>query len=199
MKWIGLVVGLILGVSVFAFGAGLFGQPYTYHGSALDPAQPAPDFSLTDQHNQPFRLSDQKDKVVLVFFGYTSCPDVCPTTLSDFKRVRAQLGNQADQVEFVFITVDPKRDTPERILAFMQVFDPAIVGLTGSDAQLQPVMKAYGVYAQEQPGASAENYLVDHTARVYAIDRQGRLRLTYTFGTPFEDLLQDVQHLVKEG
>ncbi len=122
---------------------------------------------------KPFRLSDQKGQIVLLFFGYTHCPDVCPVTLSHFKQIKADLGDQADQVRFVFITVDPERDTADQLSQYLPNFDPDITGLTGSRQSLESVWKSYGVYQAKQEVGSAAGYLVDHTARTYLIDQQG--------------------------
>ena len=191
---IGALIGLaaILGVWQVAE------RNYTYQGSLIDPPAVAADFELVDQNGQPFRLSDQHSQVVLIFFGYTNCPDVCPVTLSDFRRVKQQLGDQAGDVRFVFITVDPERDSQERLKAYLQGFDPAFVGLSGEPDTLQPVWTDYGVLVEKQETASAAGYLIDHTARVYAIDRQGNWRLTYPFGMEPEKMARDVAHLLKE-
>jgi protein SCO1/2 len=174
------------------------GQSYTFKGSIIEPPLPAEDFTLNDQQNEPFRLRDQRGEVVLIFFGYTHCPDVCPLTLADFKQIKAELGAEAGRVNFVFITVDPERDTPERLAEHIANFDPAIVGLTGDRAELAAVWNAYGVYAAKAEAGSASGYLVDHTARVYAIDANGDLRMTYAFGTESVDIAQDVAHLLDE-
>ena len=173
-------------------------RPYTFQGSLIDPPIEAADFELTDQNGQTFRLSEHQGKVVLIFYGYTNCPDVCPLTLSDFKLIKADLGEQADQVNFVFITVDPERDSQERLKAYLANFDPVFSGLTGSRSELESVWKAYGVYQAKQETGSAAGYLVDHTARTYAIDKQGNLRLTYPFEMERQAILDDVRHLVQE-
>lgn len=174
------------------------GQSYTFKGSLIEPPLPAEDFTLYDQHNQPFRLSDQRGEVILIFFGYTHCPDVCPVTLADFKQLRAGLAADASRVNFVFITVDPERDTPERLAGYLANFDPAIIGLTGDREALEAVWKTFGVYAAKAETGSAPGYLVDHTARIYAIDANGDLRLTYAFGTESEAVAQDVALLLEE-
>jgi protein SCO1/2 len=137
-------------------------------------------------------LSGQQGNAVLLFFGYTSCPDVCPATLAAFKQMRAQLGAAADRVQFVMVTTDPAVDTPAKLSQFLGGIDPALVGLTGSRAELMPVWAAYGVYVdQVAPGA------VDHTSRLYAVDAAGNLRLTYQADTPPADVAQDVRRLLK--
>jgi protein SCO1/2 len=106
----------------------------------------------------------------LIFFGYTHCPDVCPVTLTKYKQIKDQLGDQADGVRFVFITVDPERDTPEILGKHVANYDPGFIALTGSRAELEPVWKNYGVYQARSETESAAGYLVDHTTRIYAID-----------------------------
>jgi protein SCO1/2 len=187
-----ILIGLIVTVS-----AGILARPYTYQGSLIDPPVKAADFSLVDQNGQPFRLSDQEGKVVLIFFGYTHCPDVCPVTLTRYKQLRAELGDQAGQVRFVFITVDPERDNVENLQKFLVNYDPAITGLTGSRAELDQVLNSYGVYEGKAQIESADDYLVDHTARVYAIDAQGNWRLTYPFEMDTPAILDDVRQLLK--
>ena len=191
--WIGL--GLLLGL--LGVGAVALSRPYEIRGSRIDPPVPAADFSLNDAEGQPFRLSEQRGKITLIFFGYTTCPDVCPATLSEMKQVRQRLGADADRVSFVFVTVDPERDTPERMGQYVTTFDPAIRGLTGSEAELEPVWKTFGVYRAKQEVNSAVGYLVDHTSRVYLVDQQGNLAVTYAFGTPIDDLVLDLRHLLK--
>lgn len=183
---IGLVAGLLM-VLVVAMA-----QPYRLRGSAIEPPIPAPEIALGD-----FRLSEQQGKAVIMFFGYTYCPDVCPATLGEIKQVMKALDRSADQVQPVFITVDPKRDTPEKLAAYTAAFDARIVGLTGSQAELESVWQAYWVSRTEQPAKEGGQYLVDHTARIYLIDPQGNLRATYAFGTPVEDLLADVRYILK--
>jgi len=198
MKKLLLPVSAVAIVSVLVIaGVGVFSRPYALHGSPIDPPSPAADFALNDQDGHPFRLSDQKGDVVLVFFGYTHCPDVCPTTLAQFKLTRDQLGSQADRVRFVFITVDPERDTPARMREFLDTLDPTIVGLSGSEADLTPVWHDYGVYRQKQPGGSAEDYSMDHSTQVYLVDTRGNLRLTYSQGFAAQDLAQDIRYLLQ--
>ncbi len=171
---------------------------YTYQGSLIDPPVEAADFTLTEQDGSGFTLSEQQGKVVLIFFGYANCPDVCPTTLADFKRVHEALGDQADDVKFVFITVDPERDTPEIIANYVSAFNTDFVGLSGTEAELQPVWDAYYVVRNKIESDSALGYLMEHSARVMVIDRQGNLRMTFPFGMAPEAITEDVQHLLAE-
>jgi protein SCO1/2 len=192
----GLIAIVVFGIA----GADMFLQAYKFRGSVIDPPIAASNFTLKDQNGQTFQLSDQRSKIVLMFFGYTNCPDICPTTLLQFKQARAQLGNQADRVRFVFVTVDPERDTAEKMKTYLGAIDPAIIGLVGSQAELEQVWKAYGVYRQKLPGQSPNDYadLIEHSGRVYLIDTQGNLRLTYPFGLTPDDVAQDVRYLLKQ-
>ena len=171
-------------------------RPYTFQGSLIEPPVSAPQFELTDMNGQPFQLSELDGQVVVMFFGYTSCPDVCPVTLTEFLQIRSKLGEAAEEVSFVFVTVDPERDTPERMRKYLTNFDPEIIGLTGERNDLEPVWASYGVYQAKAEGPSDEYYLVDHSSRVYVIDPDGNLRLTYLFGTENKLITEDVLHLV---
>lgn len=173
-------------------------QPYTFKGTEYPEGIPAEDFTLTTTEGRPFHLSDQRGKVVLLFFGFTSCPDVCPTTLAEAKRILEGLGEDSQNVRFVFITVDPERDTPERLGEYVSNFHPEIVGLIGTPEELQTMFDAYGIYAAKVPlEDSAAEYTMEHSARVFLVDQDGRLRLSYAFGTPDEEILQDVQYLLQ--
>jgi protein SCO1 len=202
----------ILAILALGLGSALawlaFDRPYSFQGSLIASPQPASDFTLTDQNGRPFRLSAQRGSVVLLFFGYTNCPDVCPATLTEYKQLRVRLGDQASDVRFLFVTVDPDRDTVARLREHLSLFDPSITGLTGDG--LDAVWQAYGIVRQirqdSTPGDGAGGaiaagvgaYSVDHTARLFVIDRQGNLRLTYPFGFPLQGILEDVQHLLRE-
>ena len=194
-----LVSGVVIGLSLTLVAGWYFlDQNYRYQGAIIEPPAPAADFTLTDQNGDLFRLSDQQGKIVLIFFGYSNCPDVCPITLSEFKRIKAMLGDKADRVRFVYITVDPERDTVERINTFLQNFDPSFTGLTATREILEPVWKAYGVYQQKQDTGSAAGYQVDHSTRTYLIDANGRWRINYPYGMEPEKIVKDLQHLMKE-
>jgi protein SCO1/2 len=173
--------------------------PYTFRGATLEPPDQAFDFTLTDQNGQPFTLAEQQGNVVLIFFGYTNCPDICPATLSDMQLVLNRLGDQAEQVRMVLITVDPERDTVEKLQRFTARFDDRIIGLTGDAAQLGPIYQAYGAGAtrRELPN-SALKYAMDHTATTTVIDKTGQRRLLFGFGSPVEEMTSDIQALLNE-
>lgn len=176
------------------------GRPYEFKGTAYPEGKAAPEFTKLAADGQPLRLSDLRGKVVLIFFGYTSCPDVCPTTLTEAKQVLDGLGDQAADVRYLFITVDPERDTAQKLAAYTQAFHPAIVGVTGDLQGLAQARADYGVIAEKQelPG-SAIGYVINHTARLFLVDTAGDLRLSYAYGTPPQDILADVRHLLQSG
>jgi protein SCO1 len=193
-----ILIGALIGLVVILLIWQVAERNYAYQGSLIDPPATAADFELVDQNGQPFRLSDQQGEVVLLFFGFTNCTDECPETLSEYRRVKEQLGKLANGVRFVFVTVDPERDTTGRIKAYLEGFDPAFVGLTGDLGKLEQVWQDYGALVEKQAVGSDGNYEIEHNARIYAIDKQGSWRLTYPFGMESEKLARDVAHLVKE-
>jgi protein SCO1 len=203
MKKFGLVgLGVVIGLALILAGWRAMSTPYTYQGSLINPPAPATNFTLTDQKGEPFQLSDQRGKIVVMFFGYSHCVDVCPAELSNYKQIIQKLGNQAQKVDFVFVTVDPQRDTPEVLGQYLAKFDPSIIGLTGARPQLEKVWKAYGVYQNSDINTiSAANldYVVDHSSILYLIDAQGNWRMTYSFGTEIDKIVGDLQHMIQVG
>jgi protein SCO1 len=173
-------------------------QSAQFAGQEMAPPAPALDFALKAADGSDYRLSQQRGKVVLLSFGYTFCPDVCPTTLVELSQVRVRLGDAAKRVQVVFITVDPERDTPERLNTYTKAFDQTFIGLTGSAEQLDRVRKMYGVIAEKEvvAGTSAE-YLIAHSAYVYVIDPEGRLRLLFPFGLSIEEMADDIIRLLR--
>ena len=171
--------------------------------------KPAPDLPLTDQYGRPFSLSTQKGKVVIVYFGYTSCPDVCPVTLAQLTQVWTGLGpDQARFFQPIFVTVDPERDTEEVIARYLGAFDSAVggdqglgfIGLRGTPAELDPVMAAYDAQAEKKPQpGSAVGYTVNHTAYTYVIDTEGSLVEWFPYGASVDDILWDVRYLSQKG
>ena len=170
----------------------------SFRGSVLEEPVPVPEFVLTDQEGRSYRMSDRQGQVVLLFFGYTSCPDVCPTTLATWRRVHEMLGDDASNVEFVFVTVDPKRDSAERLGLHVHAFNPDFVGLTGSQEELESVYDIFDIfYEVDESTESALGYLVNHTATTFVVDPGGQWRLRLTYGTPAEDIVHDVQQLLE--
>jgi protein SCO1/2 len=156
------------------------------------------DFSLLDPDGKVRSLSDFKGKVVVVFFGYTQCPDVCPTTLTEMQQVMTLLGPQADKVQVLFVTVDPDRDTAAILKQYVPAFDSRFLGLRPADeAALEKVSKDFKIYYKKVPGSSAGSYTMDHTAGSYAFDPEGRLRLYIKHAQGPETLAQDLKELLK--
>ena len=156
------------------------------------------DFSLLDPGGKVRTLADFKGKVVLMFFGYTQCPDVCPTTLTEMQQVMTLLGPQADKVQVLFVTVDPARDTDAILKQYVPAFDPRFLGLRPADeAALEKVTKDFKIYYKKVPGSSPGSYTIDHTAGSYAFDPEGRLRLYIKHAQGPETLAHDLKELLK--
>ncbi len=156
----------------------------------------ARDFALTDHNGKPRTLADFKGKAVLVFFGFVNCPDVCPTTMAEMANVMQQLGPQAEQVQVLFISVDPERDTPELLSKYVPAFHPGFLGLTGDKATIDKVAKEFRVFYQKVPGKTEGSYSVDHTAGSYVFDPQGRIRLFVRHGQGAEPIAHDLKLLL---
>ncbi len=155
----------------------------------------AKNFQLTDHTGQPRSLADYRGKVVLVFFGFTQCPDVCPTTLAEMADLKKQLGADGDKLQVVFVTVDPERDTQDVLAGFVPVFDPSFVGLRGSAEQTAQIAKDFKIFVQKVAAKDGQSYSIDHTAGSYLFDQQGRLRLFVRHGQR-EGLLNDIRQLM---
>lgn len=173
---------------------------YEFRGVTLDPPKEAPDFTLTDFEGRPFHLSDHRGKVVILFFGFTNCPDMCPAALSDMAAARRKLGADAEKVQGIFVSLDPDRDTPERLKRYVTAFDPTFIGVRGSETELAPVVQDYGVtYMRRDLPDSALGYTIDHSTFIYVIDAAGRWRLLFTHGMPVDDIVSDLRYLVRRG
>lgn len=154
-------------------------------------------FTLTDYHGQSRSLSDFKGKVVVLFFGYTQCPDVCPTSMTELAEIKRLLASDGDKLQGVFVTVDPARDTTELLKAYMTNFDPSFVAFTPTPEQLAVVAKDYKIYYKRVEGQTPTSYSMDHSAGSYVYDTQGRLRLYSRYGMGAKLLAQDIQTLLK--
>jgi protein SCO1/2 len=154
-------------------------------------------FTLTDHNGQSRSLSDFKGKVVVVFFGYTQCPDVCPTTMTELVEVKRLLGADGDKLQAVFVTVDPARDTTELLKAYMNNFDPTFVAFVPTAGELPDVAKHFKIYYKKQAGQTPTSYTMDHSAGSYVYDTQGNLRLYSRYGAGVQPLAQDIKTLLK--
>jgi protein SCO1/2 len=153
-------------------------------------------FALIDHNGKSRTLADFKGKVVVVFFGYTQCPDVCPTTLSELAGIKKALGSEADRLQVIFITLDPQHDTPELLAGFVPAFDSSFLGLWGEQAVIDKVAKDFKVFAQKVPSKDGKSYTIDHTAGSYVFDDQGRIRLFVRHGQGGDGLQKDLQRLL---
>jgi protein SCO1/2 len=171
---------------------------HNFSGVAPGPIDPAPDFALTDETGQPFRLSDLRGKWVLLAFGYTHCPDVCPLTLSHLRDVKKIVDPNGDQVQVVFVTIDPERDTADIMRQYVGHFDQQFAqkfkGLTGTPQEIAQAAQAYNVKYEKKETGSADGYSMGHTAEVYLIDPQFNWRMTFPFGVKAEEIAADLQY-----
>lgn len=178
----------------------------------VDPPVQVTDFSLMEDTGDPVRLSDMRGKVVILFFGYTNCPDVCPTTLQDLTAVKEALGENSEDVEFVFISVDYERDDPQEVAQFLSYFDDDFIGLVGDQDTLSAIGHEYGlviereninVQHEHEEGAehdlSEEFYFVQHTSPTFLIDRDGYLRQVYFYGTDTDLIAESIQQIVNDS
>lgn len=155
----------------------LLGKPSPFKSIDVTGAPLGADLQLNDHHGKPRSLADFRGKVVVVNFGFTNCPDVCPTTLAELAAALKRLGPDAARVQVLFVTVDPKRDTPELLRQYVPAFHPDFLGLWGDDAATSRTQKSFGVYAAIQEGQTPESYTVNHSAQSFVFDGQGRVRL----------------------
>ena len=170
-----------------------------FRGVDITGADYARDFALPDQDGQMRSLKDFAGKVVVVFFGYTQCPDVCPTTLQELVQVKQALGADGDRLQAIFVTVDPERDTPEMLKAYMGNFDPTFIALRGSDAQTAAIAKDFKIYYKKVDGQTPTSYTMDHSAGSYIFDPAGRLRIYSRYGSGPDAVAADVRTLLKEA
>ena len=184
-------------LAVALAGAGCDSQPKTpFNGVDVTGSDVGRELRLNDFNGKPRTLEEFRGKVVLVTFGYTQCPDVCPTTLQDLNLAVRKLGPDASRVQVLFVTVDPKRDKPEVLREYVPAFNPSFLGLYGDEAATRKVESDFKIYAAERPGKTPETYTVDHSAQTYAYDPQGRLRLVIGYGFTPEAMASDLRLLL---
>jgi protein SCO1 len=193
-------IGSFLLIGIVAAGTILFAKPAGFRGTYFDePYPPAAEFALERSDGTSFRLSQMRGQVVLLFFGYTSCPDICPTTLAELNQAMGKMSeNEADRVQVVFVTVDPDRDTPERTQEYVNHFNNGFIGLSGTEEQLAKTWNDYGVFREIVEGTSALGYIVNHTARVTLVDADGNIRISFGFDTPVDDIVHDLKLILRE-
>lgn len=197
-KWLligvaALILGLLAGWAVIA----LVDASYSYHGTVIQSPDPANNFTLTGFDSEPVSLEDFRGQAVMLYFGYTFCPDVCPATLVELANASQLLGKDAEKLQVIMVTVDPLRDTPEKLEKYVTHFNPDFLGLTGTEDEIVAAATPFGIYYEKQEGSVDTGYLMDHTASVIVVDPEGHLRLIYPFGTSGEDIAEDIRHLVR--
>jgi len=168
----------------------------TFNSIDITGANYGRDFSLTDQNGNRRTLADFRGKVVLIFFGYTQCPDVCPTTLAEMAQVKAKLGSAGDRLQVLFISVDPERDKPAVLAQYVPSFDPSFIGLYGNADETARTAKEFKVIYQKVPGKTPTSYSIDHSAGSYLFDPQGRLRLFVKQSESVDSIAADVKRLM---
>jgi len=170
-----------------------------FKGVDLTGAEYARTLNLTDQDGRARSLADFKGKVLVVFFGYTQCPDVCPTTMAEVAEVKRSLGAEGDKVQGIFVTIDPERDTPALLKSYLASFDTSFIGLRGSEEQTQAAAKEFKVFYAKVPGKTPETYTMDHTAASFIFDTEGRVRVYARYGAGAQPLGDDIKLLLAEA
>lgn len=192
-------LGLVFGTSFLAGGllAACKDQPPSFKSTDITGADYGKSLTLTDASTgKPTSLEDFRGKLVLVFFGFTHCPDVCPTTLLKAAQIKKQLGPDGNRMQVLFVTVDPERDTPEVLARYVPAFDPSFIGLHGDTAATNMAAREFKVFFQKVPNRDGSSYNVDHTAASYILDTEGRLRLFVRHTQPVEEIVADLQQLL---
>lgn len=173
-------------------------RPYALHGIVSISPTRAADFTLTAHTGKRVHLSDFRGKVVLIYFGYTFCPGICPTTLAEINQALNTLGpKKAEKVSMIMISVDPERDTPDRMAAYVSHFNPSFIGATGTPDETKAVASRYGIYYKKQEDTAANGYLVDHTSAVIVVDQKGYVRVLFPFNTAVKDMADDLAYLLR--
>ena len=185
--------------AALALLAGCSEQKPTYNAVDVTGAEYARDFQLTDHNGQPRSIKDFAGKVVVMFFGYTQCPDVCPTSMTELVEVKKLLGKDGERLQGLFVTVDPQRDTPEVLKAYMGNFDPTFLALYTTPDKLQQVAKDYKVFYKKVDGKTETSYTMDHSAGSYIYDTKGQLRLYARYDSGAKAMAADIAQLLKQG
>ncbi len=185
-------------LAVVLVGCGSTGQSaYQMHGAVFDPPRILADFTLPSTDGTPFTLSQHRGQTILLYFGYRSCPDFCPTTFAVLNQVYSQLKEPKDKLKIVFVTVDPERDTLDNLTLYVHAFHEDFIGLRDDGDGLKQIMKQFGVVAEKrQLGDSPLSYLMDHTASVFLITADGQLKVQYLYGTDYRDILADLKTIL---
>ena len=194
---IGRCIVAFVAVALVACTLGCSPDAPKFKASDVTGASFGRDFALTDATAKPRTLADFRGKAVVIFFGYTQCPDVCPTTLAALAEAMKQLGADADRVQVLFVTIDPARDTPALLGQYVPAFDTRFLGLYGDDEATQKVAREFKIIYQKQPGTTPDTYTMDHSAGTYIFDPQGRLRLFVNHGQGPEVFAHDLREILR--
>ncbi|CAG0954496.1 SCO1 protein [Methylophilaceae bacterium] len=165
-------------------------------GTDITGADFATGFNLTDHTGQPRQLSDFNGKVVALFFGFTHCPDICPTTMADLAAAMKIMGNRSEEVQVLFVTIDPERDTPEVLAKFVPHFDPRFIGLTGTPEEIDATAKTFKIFYARQEDAGKGGYSMDHSAGIYVFDKTGKIRIYLKYGQKPAEIAHDLSRLI---
>ncbi len=192
-RWAAVAAAALFGVVVAMFVVPrLAPEPHEFTGTVLSFPEEAPRFTLTADTGEPMGIEAFRGKVVLLYFGYTFCPDICPASLAELADAVEVLGDEGDQVQVVMVSVDPARDTPEVLGTYVDHFNPSFIGMTGTDAEIAGVAASYNIFYEAQEGSVATGYLVDHWSGVMVIDPDGKLVELLSFGMSGESIAADV-------
>jgi len=185
---------ILIGAIAAAF---LYLRPHTFHGTVIQSPDPSFNFTLTSTDGD-VSLGDFRGKIVLIYFGYTFCPDICPATLANVGQALRDLGPKADDIQLIMISLDPERDTPEKLEEYVRQFYPAYIGVTGTKDQLDEVASLYGIFYEKDTSESEENYAINHTASLLVLDREGYLKLVFPFGVTVPEIADDLKYMLRQ-
>jgi protein SCO1/2 len=191
------MIRLILGIMIVALTGVSYAQSQLKSG-VFEPPRAAPDFSLPSSRDAQFTLSQQRGKILVLGFGFTNCPNVCPMTLANLAQVNKNLGVLASQIQVIYVTVDPERDNTARLGEYLAKFNADFIGISGSAEQLSNVRQAYGIIAKKELKKNGMDYDVHHSSYIYLIDRAGLLRALVPFGKTADDITHDIKILLQE-
>lgn len=184
--------------ALLAIAAGIYLlRPHTFHGTVIQSPNPAFNFKLTSA-NGDMALADYRGKVVLVYFGFTSCVDICPITLANIAQaLRSMKASQAEDVQLIMISLDPKTDTPEKLEEYVTQFYPSFIGVTGSEETLAEVASLYGIFYEKHGDMSSMDDLLDHTSTLFVLDREGNVKLVFPSGLTSVEIADDLKYILK--
>jgi protein SCO1/2 len=197
-RWLFIgLIGLVL-VGIIGWVGFTMLKPHTFSGEVVSEPAPAYDFSFLDANGDAVRLSDFKGKLILLFFGYTLCPDMSPATLVEVKRALKELGADAERVQMIIISVDPERDSPALIADYAAAYDPRFIGLTGTPEGIAEVAENFNIIYRKHAGSDATGYLIDHTATLTLVDQDGMVKEIFPFGAQGKQIAADLKYWLRQ-